>query len=122
LNVALILPASSSDYPSRSFLEPLIYRHLMIASPWGTYEAWIASWSMVTLLLYGIDKFHGATKLGLRVPEDVLHLLAIVGGALGVLSGIILFRHKVSKPQFLIIALVSFIVQMGIGMRLAGIR
>jgi uncharacterized membrane protein YsdA (DUF1294 family) len=103
-------------------LAALIFRQLTIAAQWGMYTAWIASWSMVTLLLYGIDKYHGATQWGLRVPEKVLHLLAVVGGALGALFGIILFWHKVNKPQFLIIALVSFIIQMVIGMRLAGIR
>jgi uncharacterized membrane protein YsdA (DUF1294 family) len=55
------------------------------------------------------------------VPENLLHFLAIVGGALGAVLGIILFRHKVNKPQFLIIAITSLIIQMEIGMRLLNI-
>jgi uncharacterized membrane protein YsdA (DUF1294 family) len=73
----------------------LVFRKLALSAQWAPYTVWIASWSIVTFLLYGIDKLHAHTRSGLRVPENLLHFLAIVGGALGAVLGIILFRHKV---------------------------
>jgi len=37
---------------------------------------------------------------GGRVPEAVLHGLALVGGTPGALAGQAMFRHKTRKPSF----------------------
>ncbi len=56
----------------------------------------------ITFLIYGYDK-HQAKKIGMRIPEVVLHLVALIGGTLGALLGQILFRHKIKKMKFIVV-------------------
>jgi uncharacterized membrane protein YsdA (DUF1294 family) len=52
-----------------------------------------------TILLYGYDKaVAGGTRS--RVPENVLHLLALLGGSPAAFLSQRLFRHKTVKPGF----------------------
>ena len=55
--------------------------------------------NVAELLLCGADKFYAKTGRW-RIPEKVLLGLGLVGGSLGLATGIILFHHKVSKPAF----------------------
>lgn len=55
--------------------------------------------SMVTLVTFGIDKWLAATGRR-RVPEAVLLGLSLVGGTVGGLIGMALFRHKIRSTQF----------------------
>ena len=50
------------------------------------------------LIMYG-DK-RSAIKGKQRVPERVLMLLAALGGAVGIMSGMIVWKHKLSKVKF----------------------
>ena len=74
------------------------------------YAAWIAAWSLITFVVYGLDK--RAAKQGKdgrgkskarRVPEKTLHLLALLGGFGGGWLGRHLFRHKSAKPVFALV-------------------
>ncbi len=51
------------------------------------------------LLLMLIDKRRAVKNLW-RIPEKTLLLMALIGGSLGVLLGMRLFRHKTKKPVF----------------------
>src|SRR5689334_1725787 len=68
----------------------------------STLPAWsgaLAGVNLATVLLYGYDKaVSGGTKL--RVPENVLHLLAFFGGSPAALLSQAMFRHKTVKPSF----------------------
>lgn len=55
--------------------------------------------NVVTLLCYGYDK-HQAQSHGRRVPELVLHLLAVVGGTPGAFAGQLVFHHKTRDSRF----------------------
>lgn len=55
--------------------------------------------NILTFLLYGIDKWK-AQKGKWRIPEDTLIWLAIVGGSIGALVGIYIFRHKTQHKKF----------------------
>jgi uncharacterized membrane protein YsdA (DUF1294 family) len=55
--------------------------------------------NIVAFAYYGHDKLMARHK-GRRVPELVLHGLAVVGGSLGALAGMRLFRHKTVKGRF----------------------
>ena len=57
--------------------------------------------NVLTFLLYGIDKWR-AQRDRWRIPEDTLIWLAIVGGSIGALLGIYLFRHKTKHRKFTI--------------------
>ena len=43
-------------------------------------------------------------------PERTLLLLALIGGSLGALAGMIMFRHKTRKAKFFISVPVMFVV------------
>jgi len=59
----------------------------------------LAGVNAATILLYGYDKaVAGGAKL--RVPENVLHLLAFLGGSPAALLSQVLFRHKTVKTSF----------------------
>jgi uncharacterized membrane protein YsdA (DUF1294 family) len=59
----------------------------------------LAGVNLATIALYGYDKaIAGGTRT--RVPEKVLHLLALVGGSPGALLAQTLFRHKTVKASF----------------------
>lgn len=52
-----------------------------------------------TFLLYGADKA-AARRGGNRIPENILHLLALLGGWAGAFMAQRLFRHKTGKRRF----------------------
>ena len=58
--------------------------------------------SVVALGALGFDK-QRARGGGRRVPEKTLHLLEALGGWPGALVGVRLFRHKSSKPAYLVV-------------------
>ena len=57
--------------------------------------------NIVTLLAFIVDKYN-AIKKRYRISEKLLFFLAIIGGSLGALIGIHVFRHKSKKLKFLI--------------------
>ena len=62
---------------------------------------------------FGFDKWR-ATKSGWRIPETSLALLGALGGWLGGVIGMKLFRHKTAKWIFKIkygLALLQFAVE-----------
>ena len=64
--------------------------------------------NFTTWVAYGLDK--GRAKSGKwRIPERTLLLLALAGGSLGALAGMIMFRHKTRKPKFYISVPVMFV-------------
>lgn len=79
---------------------------------WGLSAVWavLISVNAITFLFYGADKSI-AVRGGLRVPEAVLHLLALLGGSPAALLGQIVFRHKTRKMKFRIIFVLIILVQ-----------
>jgi len=63
------------------------------------HYAYLVGINAVTMLLYGYDK-RQAIAAGGRVPELILHLVALLGGSGGALLAQILFRHKTRKFKF----------------------
>jgi uncharacterized membrane protein YsdA (DUF1294 family) len=68
--------------------------------PWAA--AWLASINVTTFGYYAWDKVR-ARSANRRVPEVVLHGLALVGGSVGAYLGMRLFRHKTIKGTFRIL-------------------
>jgi len=60
---------------------------------------WFAAINVGTLLAFGYDKWQ-AGRLGKRVSELKLLLLGVLGGWLGGLLGMSVFRHKTAKGSF----------------------
>ncbi len=74
------------------------------------HYAYLLSASVTTFLFYGYDK-RQALKNGWRVPEAVLHLLALAGGSVGAFVGQILFRHKTRKLRFKVVFVAIVLLQ-----------
>lgn len=55
--------------------------------------------NLIGLALMGIDK-RKAIKHAFRIPEGTLFIIALIGGSLGSLIGMYLFRHKTRKWYF----------------------
>lgn len=66
--------------------------------------------SIVTFIMFGIDKFK-AKHNKRRIKEKTLLELTILGGAIGSLIGRIIFRHKTNKIYFTIVIFLSIISQ-----------
>lgn len=58
--------------------------------------------NVVAFCFYGIDK-RKAKKGAWRISEATLILLAFIGGSLGALLGMLVFRHKTKHPKFYIL-------------------
>ena len=73
---------------------------LWLVLDWSPILAWLVGWSIPTFAINAIDKAQ-AGRGGWRVPEWLLHALALSGGVIGAWVGRIAFHHKTRKPVFL---------------------
>lgn len=84
---------------------------------WPAYFVAVTASSVTTFLLYGLDKFE-AVRPGQdrkqRVPENLFHLLALLGGFPGGWLGRFLFWHKIRKFSFWLVLVVSPIIHIPI--------
>jgi len=55
--------------------------------------------NIITFFVYGFDKLK-AKAHAWRIPEATLILLAVIGGSLGALLGMYVFRHKTQHIKF----------------------
>ena len=62
-------------------------------------SVYLALVNLAAFALYGIDK-RRAKRDRWRIPEATLLLSALLGGSIGALCGMYLFRHKTRKPRF----------------------
>jgi uncharacterized membrane protein YsdA (DUF1294 family) len=60
---------------------------------------WFALWSVIAFFAFGYDKWR-AGRPGQRTPEVTLVLFGAIGGWLGGLVGMTVFRHKTAKWTF----------------------
>lgn len=63
------------------------------------FSCYVAVMSVIAFLMYGADKMF-AVKDMRRISEAVLLLIALVGGSIGALLGMIVFRHKTRHLKF----------------------
>ena len=65
-----------------------------------TYLLWyLAAVNLVTFMVYGVDKAK-ARRGAWRVSEKTLFLLPLLGGSVGALLGMLVFRHKTKHWYF----------------------
>lgn len=55
----------------------------------------------ITFMVYGADKNRARNKQW-RIPELTLILLCLIGGAIGGLISMVIYKHKLSKKRFYI--------------------
>ncbi|MCB9153767.1 MAG: DUF1294 domain-containing protein [Caldilineae bacterium] len=86
-----------------------IFIALLLLVQLNWYIDWLVGWSISLFLLYGIDKAQAVRK-GWRVPEIVLHVLALIGGFIGGWLGMFVFRHKTRKPLFKVVLAIATVI------------
>jgi uncharacterized membrane protein YsdA (DUF1294 family) len=89
-------------------------RRVVMMNDWHLYLIWLAIASGITFFFYGFDKAQSKTD-GWRVPEVILHGLALTGGFIGGWAGRSIFRHKTKKGFFTFILVISTVVHLGLG-------
>lgn len=76
-----------------------------VFSFYSSYEkliiTFIISINLVSFLIYGLDKLKAKTDRW-RIPEFNLLLLGLLGGGIGSIIGMVIFKHKLSKKKFFI--------------------
>ena len=70
--------------------------------------------NLFTFILYGVDKLK-AKRGAWRIPEATLLLAAALGGSLGALLGMELFRHKTKHWQFKILVPLFLVLHIALG-------
>lgn len=102
----------------------------VVGSPWGLLALWLVLINLVTFLVFGADKLQAKRKekkdTVRRVPEKTLFLLSALGGSVGALLGMRVFRHKTLHRAFrfgvpLILAL-QIILPFGLWLYFTAIR
>jgi len=76
----------------------------------GLFLDILISVNIVTFLLFGFDKMQ-SIRHGLRVPEKNLWLAAFVGGSIGAIFGMKVFKHKTRKISFQFVLWILILIQ-----------
>lgn len=87
----------------------------------GYLEIYLIAINLITFVVYGADK-RAAIKKRTRVRVATLLSLAFIGGSLGALSAMYLFRHKTKKLQFTIFVPLMLVLHVVIVLFLKGIQ
>jgi uncharacterized membrane protein YsdA (DUF1294 family) len=85
------------------------YDHLVNA-----YQSWVFTMTVIAFLTYWYDKAIAVSGRRTRVPERVLLALALAGGTIGALVGMVLTNHKTSKKSFQIKFWLIVVAQIGL--------
>ncbi|SEP91927.1 DUF1294 domain-containing protein [Flavobacterium urocaniciphilum] len=70
---------------------------------------YLLSINVVSFILFGFDKFL-AIKNKSRIPEKELFTVSTIGGAIGGMFAILVFKHKISKASFMWKFMILFII------------
>ncbi len=87
---------------------------LWCCSQWNWWLLYFLAINFTVGLTYLVDKVIAGNNKSTRVPEIVLHMLALLGGSPMALISQKLFRHKVSKKSFIVVYWLIVLVQVGI--------
>jgi uncharacterized membrane protein YsdA (DUF1294 family) len=74
----------------------------LLTTPEALAVIYLAAINLITFILYGVDK-RRAVKGAYRIPEARLHLFALLGGFVGGIIAMQIFRHKTRKASFVIV-------------------
>ncbi len=74
----------------------------------------LAAVNLLAFVLYGVDKLK-AKKGAWRIPEATLLLVAFLGGSLGALLGMEVFRHKTKHAKFKVLVPLFLILHIALG-------
>ncbi len=79
---------------------------------WSVYGAWLTGCSATALAAYTWDKVQARLD-GPRIPESLLHALALTGGFAGAAVGMVLLGHKSNRRRHSMFAPVLLLSAIG---------
>lgn len=82
--------------------------------------AYLAVMSLIGFTLMGVDK-RRAIKGAWRIPEKTLFLQAFLGGGLGSLIGMYVFRHKTKHAKFVFLIPLAALIYLAVITKVTGI-
>lgn len=91
----------------------LLLRRYTDSESFSLLDLWLIVINAVTFIIYSYDKAV-AGWAWTRVPERLLLLLTLVGGTVGALLAMLLFRHKTSKAGFRLKFLLVILLQIAL--------
>ena len=65
--------------------------------------------NIISFILYGLDKYKAIHNMW-RIPEMVLISISFLGGGIGSILGMIIFRHKTKKLSFKVLNTLSLLI------------
>ena len=69
--------------------------------------------NLIAFCMMGIDK-RKARRKAFRIPESTLFIMALIGGSIGAIAGMYLFRHKTRHLKFSLGLPLILAVQIGL--------
>ena len=70
-------------------------------------------WNVITFSCMLLDKWFASVRMR-RISEKAFFLMTFLGGSIGVLLGMFLFRHKTQKTSFQIVVGVIVLLQIAL--------
>jgi uncharacterized membrane protein YsdA (DUF1294 family) len=87
----------------------IVFKEILSITARDFVDYLILIFGMVSFLAIGIDKFL-TVQGSRRIRERTLLLIALVGGFIGIWAGMLVFRHKTKKGNFvLMLGLTTFL-------------
>lgn len=90
----------------------ILFLIINFQTSWWWYWNWLFSASVAAFILYAIDKTQ-AKRDGTRIPNNIHHIMALIGGYPGALLGRIIFHHKSNvrnNPLYVVVLAISFVI------------
>lgn len=84
-----------------------------------TVTGYLCLMSLMGFALMGIDK-RRAIRKGWRIPERTLFLAAFLGGGIGSLLGMYLFRHKTKHTSFVVLTPIAAVLSLVVLLKVRG--
>ena len=78
---------------------------------WLIILIYLAAVNIFGLIIMGVDKSR-AKRRKWRIPEATLFLVAVIGGSIGSIAGMYLFRHKTKHWYFVVGMPVILVLQL----------
>lgn len=85
----------------------------------GFIEIYLIIINLITFIVFGVDK-RAAIKKRSRIRVSTLLTLSFVGGSLGGLIAMYLFRHKTKKLQFTLLLPLMLILHIAVFLYIKG--
>ncbi len=74
---------------------------------------YLAAVNLITFIMFGVDK-RAAIKGKQRIRELTLLFFALIGGSVGAIFAMKIFRHKTRKPKFTVTIPLMLFVQVAV--------